>query len=57
MDLQLATWPGITFNEKGQNINWIHPVVQIQDGEYVIVYPESTQEAPPIYPAPEWKER
>ncbi|PIX33328.1 MAG: branched-chain amino acid ABC transporter substrate-binding protein [Candidatus Infernicultor aquiphilus] len=57
LDLELATWPAIAFNEKGQNIKWPHPVVQVQNGKYVIVYPESSQENAPMYPAPEWKER
>jgi len=57
LDLELSTWPAIAFNEKGQNIKWPHPVVQVQNGEYVIVYPESSQEGAPIYPAPEWKDR
>ena len=57
LDVELATWPAIAFNEKGQNIKWPHPVVQVQNGEYVIVYPESSQENAPMYPAPEWKDR
>lgn len=57
LDLELSTWPAIAFNEKGQNIKWLHPVVQVQNGEYVVVYPESSQENAPIYPAPEWKKR
>jgi len=57
LDLELATWPAIAFNEKGQNIKWPHPVVQVQNGEYIIVYPEASQENPPTYPAPEWKKR
>ena len=57
LDVELATWPAIAFNEKGQNIKWPHPVIQVQNGEYVIVYPESSQESAPIYPAPEWKDR
>ena len=57
LDVELATWPAIAFNEKGQNIKWPHPVIQVQNGEYVIVYPESSQEGAPIYPAPEWKKR
>jgi len=55
LDLELATWPAIAFNEKGQNIKWPHPVVQVQNGKYVIVYPEASQENAPMYPAPEWK--
>jgi len=57
LDLELSTWPAIAFNEKGQNIKWLHPVVQVQNGKYVVVYPESSQENAPIYPAPEWKKR
>ncbi|MHC2994601.1 MAG: amino acid ABC transporter substrate-binding protein [Candidatus Atribacteria bacterium] len=57
LDLELSTWPAIAFNEKGQNIKWPHPVIQVQNGKYVIVYPESSQEDAPIYPATEWKKR
>ena len=57
LDVELSTWPAIAFNEKGQNIKWLHPVVQVQNGKYVVVYPESSQENAPIYPAPEWKKR
>lgn len=57
LDVELATWPAIAFNEKGQNIKWPHPVIQVQNGKYVIVYPETSQENAPMYPAPEWKER
>jgi len=57
LDLELSTWPAIAFNEKGQNIKWPHPVIQVQNGKYVIVYPESSQENAPIYPAAEWKKR
>lgn len=57
LDVELSTWPAIAFNEKGQNIKWLHPVVQVQNGKYIVVYPESSQENAPIYPAPEWKKR
>ncbi len=57
LDVELSTWPAIAFNEKGQNIKWPHPVVQVQNGKYVIVYPEASQENAPMYPAPEWKKR
>ncbi|MBA7558474.1 branched-chain amino acid ABC transporter substrate-binding protein [Candidatus Atribacteria bacterium 1244-E10-H5-B2] len=57
LDLELSTWPAIAFNEKGQNIKWPHPVIQVQNGKYIIVYPESSQENAPIYPAAEWKKR
>jgi len=57
LEVELATWPAIVFNEKGENIRWEHPVVQVQDGEFVIVYPEESQESKPLYPAPAWKDR
>ena len=57
LDVELSTWPALAFNEKGQNIKWPHPVIQVQDGKYILVYPESSQEGAPIYPAPEWKKR
>ncbi len=57
LDIELTTWPAIKFNEKGQNIQWMHPVVQIQNKKVTIVYPESSQESAPIYPTPAWKDR
>lgn len=57
LKVQLTTWPAIEFNEKGQNIRWEHPVNQVQDGKFVIVYPEESKENTPMYPAPEWKNR
>lgn len=57
LDVELASWPAIAFDETGKNVKWLHPVIQVQDGKYVVVYPESSQEGAPIYPAPEWKER
>lgn len=57
LDVELATWQAIAFNEKGQNVKWSYPVVQVQSGKYVIVYPEFSQENAPFYPASEWKKR
>ncbi|MBA7557343.1 hypothetical protein ES705_50091 [subsurface metagenome] len=57
LDVELASWPAVAFDETGKNVKWLHPVIQVQDGEYVVVYPESSQEGAPIYPAPEWKKR
>lgn len=57
LDIELTTWPAVKFNEKGQNIQWMHPVVQIQNQQVKIVYPENSQESVPQYPAPAWKER
>ena len=57
LDVELASWPAIAFDETGKNVKWLHPVIQVQDGKYVVVYPESSQEGAPIYPTPEWKKR
>jgi len=57
LNVELATFPGIAFNERGENIVWEHPVIQIQGGKYFVVYPESSQENALIYPTPEWKDR
>ncbi|MCK9316694.1 MAG: amino acid ABC transporter substrate-binding protein [Eubacteriales bacterium] len=57
MNVQLTTWPAVEFNEKGQNIQWLHPVIQVQDEEFKIVYPEDSQESEPLYPAPQWSDR
>lgn len=54
LDVQLAVWPGVVFNDKGQNISSEHPVVQVQDGEYVVVWPP---ENPARYPTPKWSAR
>jgi len=55
--IELSCWAPIVFNEKGQNVEWMHPIIQIQDEQVKIVYPESSQESAPQYPAPAWKER
>jgi len=55
IDVEMASWPAIAFNEKGQNIKWQHPIIQIQNGECVFVYPESENAI--LYPTPEWKNR
>lgn len=43
----------IRFNEQGQNIGKGMPVVQIHDGEPVIVWPQEFAEEELVYPAPE----
>ena len=54
LDVTLAVWPGVKFNEKGQNVSSEHPVVQIQNKEYKVVWPPVNEV---IYPMPEWSER
>ena len=50
----LAVWPGVKFNEKGQNVSAEHPVVQVQNGEYAVVWPPLAEL---MYPAPSWQDR
>ena len=54
LDVTLAVWPGVKFNEKGQNVSEEHPVIQVQDQEYKVVWPEENEF---MYPMPEWSER
>lgn len=44
------------FNEKGQNA---HPmlVTQVQNGQYITVWPSSYASAKPVLPTPEWSKR
>ena len=57
LDVELSTFPAVAFDEKGQNIRWQHPVVQIQNGEIITVYPVFSDEKTIMYPTPEWKMR
>ena len=54
LDVTLACWPGIKFNEKGQNVSSEHPVVQVQNQEYAVVWPPLDDL---MYPVPPWNER
>jgi branched-chain amino acid transport system substrate-binding protein len=54
LDVVLAVWPGVKFNEKGQNTSAEHPVVQVQNEEYAVVWPPQDEL---MYPVPAWKDR
>jgi len=54
LDVVLAVWPGVKFNEKGQNVSAEHPVVQVQNEEYTVVWPPQVEL---MYPTPSWQER
>jgi branched-chain amino acid transport system substrate-binding protein len=54
LDVELASFPSIKFNQKGQNVSSEHPVVQVQNGEYVVVYPPQNEA---VYPMPSWDAR
>ncbi len=55
--IETACFSPVEFNEKGENVQWLHPVIQIQNEEVKVVYPVESQESAPLYPAPAWKER
>ena len=55
--IELACFSPVEFAENGENIQWEHPVIQIQNEVVKVVYPLSSQESAPLYPAPTWKER
>lgn len=51
---ELSVFPGIKFDEAGRNIRAKHPLIQVQQGEYKVVWPPLN---PPLYPIPKWSER
>ena len=50
-------WTSIEMDEYGQNQGATGVIMQVQNGEYVTVYPEEWATAEPIFPAPTWSER
>jgi branched-chain amino acid transport system substrate-binding protein len=54
LDVVLAVWPGVKFNEKGQNVSAEHPVVQVQNEAYAVVWPPQDEL---MYPTPSWADR
>ena len=47
----------IEFDETGKNIAKPTVLFQVQDGKYVVVYPEEFAEAKIRWPTPPWGER
>ncbi|MCD8371217.1 MAG: ABC transporter substrate-binding protein [Clostridiales bacterium] len=50
-------WESITMDEHNQNVDAAGVVMQVQNGEYVTVYPSTRASADAIYEAPGWSER
>ena len=50
-------WESITMDEHNQNVDATGVIMQVQDGEYVTVYPAAVANKEPIYEAPAWSER
>jgi len=53
----IMPWPGVEFDEKGQNKLAASVMVQILDGEYKIVWPFDLAEAQLVWPFPSWDKR
>ncbi len=50
-------WKGVKFDEKGQNTLGAGIIVQIQNGQYVTIWPASVASGKLVYPIPAWKDR
>lgn len=50
-------WESITMDEHNQNVDATGVIMQVQDGEYVTVYPAAVANKEPVYEAPAWSER
>jgi len=53
----MTFYGGINFDEAGRNVAKPMVLFQVQDGEYRVVYPSDTAEAPFAHPTPRWSER
>lgn len=47
----------VKFDERGVNVAGSSGVVQIQNGELVVTYPDKIKQQPSVYPMPGWDER
>lgn len=50
-------WPSITMDEHNQNLDAAGVIMQVQNGKYVTVYPDSVKNSDAIFDAPNWSER
>lgn len=56
-DSLVMPWAGVKYNDKGQNIYGDVMFLQIQDGQYQVVYPSAIAGKPVVWPAPKWSDR
>ncbi len=56
-DQLIMPWDGIKFDDRGQNTKGRGIMVQIQNGEYVTVWPFELASKPLIWPIPSWSKR
>ena len=56
-DQIIMPWDGIKFDERGQNTKGRGIMVQIQNGEYVTVWPFELASKPLVWPIPTWSKR
>ena len=50
-------WEKITMDQYNQNVDATGVVMQVQDGEYVTVYPKNSRNATAVYNSPSWTVR
>jgi len=50
-------WPGIQFDEKGQNFKAIPIMVQVKDMTYHTIWPFELASMEVVWPMPKWSER
>ena len=53
-EAMICAWDGVKFDERGQNIYAAGIMTQVQNGEYVTIWPEIAE---PVVPIPTWSER
>lgn len=53
----IMSWEGIQFDETGQNILGSSYIIQIQNQEFITVYPSDVAQEAPLFPDPKWLEQ
>jgi branched-chain amino acid transport system substrate-binding protein len=56
-DQLIMPWSGVKFDDKGQNTGVRAILQQVQNGEYVTVYPFELASKDVVYPLTPWKDR
>ena len=57
LDTHMMIGPAITFDAKGQNVNFSSAVVQNLDQRPTVVLPKGSAEKAPVFPVPGWQAR
>jgi branched-chain amino acid transport system substrate-binding protein len=56
-DQLIMPWDGVKFDSKGQNTLGKGIIVQVQNGEYVTVWPFNLATKDAVWPFPKWDQR